>query len=66
MEGGGNGETAAATAGGVEVNDFIATGRTGRRNAIADIEEHATTTTAGLPQAMEKLSCGRGEDQYYI
>ena len=38
--------------------EFIATGRTGRRNAMPDIlNEHAATTTADLPESLEKLSC---------
>lgn len=38
--------------------EFIATGRTGRRNALPDIlSSHASTSTADLPAALEKLSC---------
>ncbi|KAG7159780.1 cAMP-dependent protein kinase inhibitor beta-like [Homarus americanus] len=38
--------------------EFIATGRTGRRNALPDIlSSHAATSTADLPEALEKLSC---------
>ncbi|XP_045137711.1 cAMP-dependent protein kinase inhibitor gamma-like [Portunus trituberculatus] len=39
-------------------SEFIATGRTGRRNAMPDIlSDHAATTTADLPEALDKLSC---------
>lgn len=39
-------------------SEFIATGRTGRRNAMPDIlSSHGATSTAELPAALEKLSC---------
>lgn len=43
-------------------NDFATCGRTGRRNALADILDanHATTSTASLPLEMQKLHC-KGE-----
>lgn len=51
MEGDGDGP-------GDATSEFIASGRTGRRNAMPDIlHEHAATTTADLPEALEKLSC---------
>ena len=44
---------------GEEVDDFIASGRVGRRNALPDIldEKHAETSTASLPETLAKLSC---------
>ena len=52
MEGGGATAPADATA------EFIATGRTGRRNAVPDIMgNESSTSTADLPDAMSKLSC---------
>lgn len=41
------------------MEDFIATGRTGRRNAMPDIldSEKAAVSTGGLPFEMEKLNC---------
>ncbi|KAK3850206.1 hypothetical protein Pcinc_043072 [Petrolisthes cinctipes] len=51
MEGTRNGQGDATT-------EFIATGRTGRRNALPDIlSDHSSTSTADLPDALEKLSC---------
>ncbi|XP_023727807.1 uncharacterized protein LOC111875642 isoform X1 [Cryptotermes secundus] len=39
------------------VEAFLSTGRTGRRNALADIRgEHAATSTSSLPECLEKLS----------
>ncbi|XP_066954675.1 cAMP-dependent protein kinase inhibitor alpha-like isoform X2 [Macrobrachium rosenbergii] len=39
-------------------SEFIATGRTGRRNAMPDIlSSHAATSTGDLPEALAKLSC---------
>ncbi|XP_076046402.1 uncharacterized protein LOC143028346 [Oratosquilla oratoria] len=57
--GGGGGEGGEAPPGRVDATaEFVATGRTGRRNAMPDIlGEHAGTTTAELPAALEKLSC---------
>lgn len=48
--------------GGVSVEDFIATGRTGRRNAMPDIldSQHASVSTGGLAEGMEKLNCSDG------
>lgn len=41
------------------LDDFVASGRTGRRNALPDIldEKNATVTTGELPLEMEKLQC---------
>ena len=50
-------------AGGPEhLEDFLNTGRTGRRNAVPDLvdDRNAAVTTADLPGALEKLSCGEG------
>ncbi|XP_023216213.1 uncharacterized protein LOC111618840 [Centruroides sculpturatus] len=45
-------------AGGSAFDAFLQTGRTGRRNALADImEQNATISTASLPGSLEKLSC---------
>jgi hypothetical protein len=40
-------------------DDFANCGRTGRRNALADIldDNVASTTTAGLPLEIHKLQC---------
>jgi len=39
------------------VEAFLSSGRTGRRNALADIRgEHAATSTSSLPECLEKLS----------
>lgn len=45
--------------GGVSVEDFIASGRTGRRNAMPDIldSQRAGVGTGGLAEGMEKLNC---------
>lgn len=45
--------------GGVSVEDFIASGRTGRRNAMPDIldSKRAGVGTGGLAEGMEKLNC---------
>ena len=44
--------------GGVAVEDFISTGRTGRRNAVADITDArvAGVTTAGMDFSFDQLS----------
>ncbi|XP_070209532.1 cAMP-dependent protein kinase inhibitor beta-like [Littorina saxatilis] len=44
------------------LENFMHTGRTGRRNAMPDIsdETHAGLTTAELPLDMAKLSCAEG------
>lgn len=41
------------------LDDFVNSGRTGRRNAVADIldEKAAKVSTGGLPFDMEKLNC---------
>ena len=38
---------------------FLSTGRTGRRNALADVmdEKYVNTSSAGLPDALEGLCC---------
>ncbi|XP_015904265.1 cAMP-dependent protein kinase inhibitor gamma [Parasteatoda tepidariorum] len=39
-------------------DDFLQTGRTGRRNAMPDIRaEGAAVSTASLPDSLQKLSC---------
>ena len=47
-----------AAAPGDDVSDFIASGRTGRRNALPDILDGKDVSTADLPDALLKLSCG--------
>lgn len=44
---------------GEHLDDFLNTGRTGRRNAVPDIgtDPGATVSTADLPKALDKLSC---------
>ena len=44
--------------GGDDVTEFIASGRTGRRNALPDILGGKDVSTADLPDALDKLSCG--------
>lgn len=40
------------------LQEFASTGRAGRRNALPDIRgEHASTSTADLPEQLEKMSC---------
>lgn len=41
------------------LEEFLATGRTGRRNALGDIQDQVAggLTTADLPLDMAKLSC---------
>jgi len=41
------------------LENFIHTGRTGRRNAMPHIhdEKHANTSTGGLPDCLEGLTC---------
>ncbi|KAK3088253.1 hypothetical protein FSP39_016620 [Pinctada imbricata] len=48
------------------IEEFNATGRTGRRNAMADIldSKHASVSTADLPFGMENLSCS--DDVFYV
>jgi len=45
-----------------ELKKFIDTGRTGRRNAVPDVSQHdaATSSTAGMAEAMETLSVQSG------
>ena len=45
--------------GAADVDDFLATGRTGRRNAMSDIhdEKCATVATGDLPSELSKMSC---------
>ncbi|GFS51774.1 cAMP-dependent protein kinase inhibitor gamma [Nephila pilipes] len=39
-------------------DDFLQTGRTGRRNAMPDIRaDNAAISTASLPDSLQKLSC---------
>ncbi|GIY51602.1 uncharacterized protein CDAR_365231 [Caerostris darwini] len=39
-------------------DDFLQTGRTGRRNAMPDITaDSATISTASLPDSLQKLTC---------
>ncbi|GBN31112.1 hypothetical protein AVEN_58607-1 [Araneus ventricosus] len=39
-------------------DDFLQTGRTGRRNALPDIRaENAAISTASLPDSLQKLTC---------
>ncbi|KFM71518.1 hypothetical protein X975_15861, partial [Stegodyphus mimosarum] len=39
-------------------DDFLQTGRTGRRNAMPDIRaENAAISTASLPESLQKLTC---------
>ena len=47
----------------VFVQEFLSTGRTGRRNALGDIldEKTAYITTAGLSDQLEAMSFGAGK-----
>ncbi|KAF2348854.1 cAMP-dependent protein kinase inhibitor [Trinorchestia longiramus] len=47
----------AGTAPADDVSDFIATGRTGRRNAVPDIRDDQQVATGDLPDVLSKLSC---------
>lgn len=38
-------------------DDFLQSGRTGRRNALPDIRENAAVSTASLPDSLGKLTC---------
>ena len=42
------------------VDNFVRTGRTGRRNALPDVFSvgHANVTTAGLPEVLENFTIG--------
>ena len=45
------------------LQEFASTGRAGRRNALPDIRgEHASTSTADLPEQLEKMSCSGKSD----
>ncbi|XP_060590340.1 cAMP-dependent protein kinase inhibitor alpha-like isoform X1 [Ruditapes philippinarum] len=48
--------------GGLSLEEFIASGRTGRRNAMPDIldSDRAGVGTGGLAEGMEKLNCSDG------
>lgn len=50
--------------GAVGLDEFIASGRTGRRNALPDIrdEKLAATDTSSLPNDLAKLQC-RDDDE---
>lgn len=52
-----NGETEQEVS--ANLNNFISTGRTGRRNAVPDLVEDgsAKVTTAGLSTQLQKLTC---------
>lgn len=41
-------------------DEFLQTGRTGRRNAVPDILTEKGAATGDLPAEMEKLSCSDG------
>ena len=45
---------------GMAIDDFVRTGRTGRRNALPDVlaMEHANITAAGLPEVLENFTIG--------
>ena len=45
---------------GAAIDDFVRTGRTGRRNALPDVlaRGQTTVTTAGLPEVLENFSIG--------
>lgn len=48
------------------VKEFITTGRTGRRNAMADIlNDHANVSTSDLPDRLQALSVGMTILQYF-
>jgi len=49
-------------AGPEHLENFLNTGRTGRRNAVPDLvgDRNVAVTTAGLPEALDKLTCGEG------
>lgn len=49
------------------VKDFQSTGRTGRRNALADVlGEHKNLSTSDLPLKLEKLSTNGLPDLYIL
>jgi uncharacterized protein (DUF39 family) len=45
-----------------ELKKFVETGRTGRRNALSDVNQPdiVTTSTAGVAEALESLSVQSG------
>lgn len=47
--------------------NFLQTGRTGRRNALGDIldENKTLATTAGLTETLQALNFGNGESFFY-
>ena len=49
----------------MEVNGFVRTGRTGRRNALPDIMAmgHASVSTAGLSEVLENFTMGSSTTQ---
>lgn len=55
-------DAAHAMENGVSLNEFVASGRTGRRNALPDIlnAQHASVGTGGLAEGLEKLNCSDG------
>lgn len=38
------------------LNEFLSTGRTGRRNAVTNINQNANTGTADLPEKLQALT----------
>ena len=44
----------------VEIQNFISTGRTGRRNAMPDVlsEKHGQVSTAGIAEVLDSLNFG--------
>lgn len=44
----------------VEIQSFVRTGRTGRRNAMPDVlsQKHAHVTTAGLAEVLDSINFG--------
>jgi len=44
----------------VEIQSFVRTGRTGRRNAMPDVlsEKHANVSTAGLAEVLDSINFG--------
>ena len=50
------------------LEDFIASGRTGRRNALPDIldEKHSETGTADMTLSLDKLQCSGKQNHSYL
>lgn len=50
------------------LEEFISSGRTGRRNAMADIldSKHASTSTAGIDLDMSGLKCSGNQHKLII